>query len=92
LLVIQPTSVPRRPGHLAWQEVAGEAVVLDTKERMLRGLNASGARVWDLIDGSRTVGDIAATMAAQWQRDPGDVLADVTRFIDTLRDKGLVEI
>ena len=91
-MVIQTTSVPRRPAHLAWQEVAGEAVVLDTKQHVLRGLNTTGARVWDLIDGTRTVGDIAAALATERRREPGEVLADVTRFIETLLDKGLIEI
>jgi pyrroloquinoline quinone biosynthesis protein D len=89
---VEPASVPRRPGHLAWQEVAGEAVVLDSRARVLRGLNATGARVWDLVDGSRTVADIATVLAAEWNRDAGDALADVTRFVEALRERGLVEI
>jgi len=89
---VSPLSVPRRPPHLAWQDIAGEAVVLDAKARVLRGLNATGARVWDLIDGVRTVEDIAATLAAEWVRDLSPTLADVLGFVEALRDRGLVEI
>ena len=85
-------SVPRRPAHLAWQQIAGEAVVLDTEARVLRGLNATGARVWDLIDGTRSLGEIAATLAAEWQRDTPPTLADVRTFVTALRDRGLVEV
>ena len=75
---------------LAWQEVVGELVVLDIEGRMLRGLNRSGARAWALLDGRRTLGEVAAQLAA-WYSVPLELaLGDLLTFARELMLRGLL--
>src|SRR3972149_5200446 len=61
---------------------------LDTK--VLRGLNAVGSRVWELIDGRRSVADIVAAVVREFDVPPEAAGADVDAFVRELLARGLV--
>jgi pyrroloquinoline quinone biosynthesis protein D len=52
-------------------------------------LNGPAGAILNLCDGVRSVGDIAATLAAQL--DGRDVTADIITLLDRLASRGLVE-
>jgi len=54
-------------------------------------LNATAAAIAQEIDGSRSIADIAAALAARFAAPPDVVERDVIAFVTTLRDKGLLE-
>jgi hypothetical protein len=86
-----PDSVLRRRESLAWQEVAGEVVVLDLDGMVLRGLNRSGGRILRLIDGRATLAEIAAAIAAHYAIPAERALADLVAFAGSLLEKGVLE-
>lgn len=49
-------------------------------------LNETGAFIWDLIDGERSVQQIAAAMAAEYDIDAAMALSDVETYLADLRD------
>ncbi len=55
------------------------------------GLNATGSFVWGLLDGRRTLADVAAAVAERFHVGGERAAADVSRFLSSLRDRGLVE-
>lgn len=55
------------------------------------GLNAAGSFVWGLLDGRRTLAEVAVAVADRFRVDAERATADVTRFLSSLRDRGLVE-
>ncbi len=83
-------SVPARASGAQWTRLAGELVVLDGAGRMLRGLNATGARVWELIDERRDARAIAAQVASEFEVSQEAALADVLRFLGALSERALV--
>ena len=74
----------------AWRLIAGEAVILSLDTKVLRGLNEVGSRVWDLIDGERTVDDIVGVIVEEFDVPRGQAAEDVEAFVRQLVDKGLV--
>jgi Coenzyme PQQ synthesis protein D (PqqD) len=66
---------------------------LDARVRMVRGvphvavgeetfqLNETGALVWQLCDGSRTVEEISAAIADDYDEDPERICADVGELV-----------
>jgi hypothetical protein len=80
-----------RPTDIAWREVAGEMVVLDLQASVIFGLNGTGGQMWQLLDGRRTLADVAADLAARYQTSADRVLADVMSFAKVLVDRGLAE-
>ncbi len=80
----------RREG-LAWQEVAGELVVLDLGGAMLRGFNRTGGLVWSLLDGRRSLRAVADAVAEHYRLEPARVIDDVCAFGGELVARGLAE-
>ena len=74
----------------AWPLIAGEAVILALDTKVLRGLNEVGSRVWDLIDGQRTVEEIIDIIVEEFDVPRGQAAEDVEAFVRQLLDKGLV--
>jgi len=76
---------PARSSSVAWQTIDGETVLLRVKEKELIGLNEVGRRIWELSDGSRSIGQIAETLSAEYRVDHEAARADALRFIRELQ-------
>jgi hypothetical protein len=77
--------------HVTWEVADGEAVVLHFESSAYYALNPSGTYIWSrLAGGSGEPGALAATIAATTGRAVGEVAADVTAFLESLRAEGLV--
>ena len=77
---------------LVTRESDGELVVVLPEEGKFVVLNATGARVLQLSDGTRTLRDIADTLAAEFDVDQTQVEGDVLRFAQALVDRGALHI
>jgi pyrroloquinoline quinone biosynthesis protein D len=53
-------------------------------------LSASAAAIAELIDGTRTLDAITATLAERYDAPAGTLRADVAEFCESLRDRGHV--
>ena len=69
--------------------IAGEAVILSLDTKVLRGLNVVGSRVWELIDGRRTVDDIIDVIVSEFDVARSQAVTDVNTFVRQLLDRGL---
>ena len=79
-----------RSSQTAWRLIEGEAVILSMDTKVFRGLNAVGSRVWELIDGRRSLEEIARLIVDEFQVAPDVAAADVGAFVEQLLAKGLV--
>jgi hypothetical protein len=68
----------------------GEAVVVVTGQGRVKVLNEVAARIWALADGSRSVGDIADTICAEFAVQLDEAQADTTAFLGQLAEQGAV--
>jgi hypothetical protein len=69
-----------------------EAVILNLKDGVYYGLNPMGARIWDLIQESRTVGEIRNIILEEYEVEPERCEQDLVRLLNELAAKGLVKI
>lgn len=74
----------------AWRIIEGEAVILSMETKVLRGLNPLGSRVWELIDGKRSMDEIVGQIVREFDVEARQADEDVRRFVQELLDKGLV--
>ena len=74
----------------AWRVIEGEAVILSMETKVLRGLNPVGSRIWELIDGRRSVEEIAGVIVEEFDVAPQEAAQDVRGFVQGLLDKALV--
>lgn len=83
----------RKPLHhaqTASRVFSGEAVVISPAENLVRMFNPVGSRIWELADGTRTLDQIAATLAAEYEIDEAHARRSVEAFVAELSDKGLL--
>ena len=75
-----------------FQPVADGAVLLHTEDEIYFGLNAVGARIWQLLPPNcAELDDLCSTMAAAYpDADPTMVRSDVVELLTQLRDNRLV--
>lgn len=74
----------------AWRVIEGEAVILSVDTKVLRGLNPTGSRIWEVIDGRRSVDEIVEVIVKEFDVEPLRAAEDVRGFVQELLDKGLV--
>ena len=55
-------------------------------------LNASATEIWQLCDGSSSIGAIARTLAERYRVDEKLLLGDITAAVSMFRERGLVEV
>lgn len=84
-------SVVARKAGAESTRLGADFVVLDPQGRTLRGLNGTGARVFELSDGQRTVAGIAAEISREFRITAERALQDVLQFVELLCARGLLE-
>lgn len=86
-------SLLRRPIHtpsVASRVYGSDAVIISPHEGMVRMLNPTATRIWQLADGSRSVDDIAAVLVEEYEVDHCQAQQAVTALLGELVDKGLI--
>lgn len=85
--------VYRRSPDMSFTRFGEEALVVVPRGAWQLVLSDTGARVLELLDGTRTVQAIAETIAAEYEGATGEqVLEDVVAVLEDLRERGAVEL
>jgi hypothetical protein len=87
---VQTTDVPRQNPETAARVIDDATFILHAETSELHALNDVGARIWELVDGQRSVSDIATVIESEYEVDVAQASADVVTFLDELAAKGLV--
>ena len=83
------TRLQRRQNILK-QEAAGTVVLLNMDDGRYFALDGVGGRVWDLCDGSRTLSEIAAILAEEYEAPAETIERDLAELINDLTNEDLV--
>ena len=73
-------------------DLSGEAAILHLKSGIYYGLDAVGARIWQLMTEPRTIADIESAILAEYDVDVSQCASDVRSFIEGLAAEGLVDV
>ncbi|HEX2642672.1 MAG TPA: pyrroloquinoline quinone biosynthesis peptide chaperone PqqD [Thermoanaerobaculia bacterium] len=88
--MIGPESRLRRRDRVLTQRAADEWVLLNLDDGQYFALDEVSGRVWDLCDGSRSVADVVAALAAEYDAPRGTIESDVMDFLQEMADESLV--
>jgi hypothetical protein len=69
-----------------------EAVLILAEKGQVKVINEVGARIWELLDGQRSVRQMAAIICQEYQVDQPQAEIDTLAFITDLHDRGIVTI
>jgi hypothetical protein len=95
--VVETSAVPTRHPASSSRTIDGQAVIAISELAQIHILNDVGTRVWNLIDGSRTVSEIT-TIVRQQLTDEGyegvssDVASDIESFLEAMAASGMVSL
>jgi hypothetical protein len=73
-------------------DLAGDAAILDIKSGMYYGLNAVGARVWNLIQEPKPVYEVRDALLKEYEVEPECCERDLLVLLQELAAKGLIEV
>jgi hypothetical protein len=84
----------RRNTDVAAHELGGTegGVLLHLKSGQYHGVDTVGWAIWSLLDGSRSVADLAGELRRQFPDAPDRLSDDVTSFLQDLLERDLVQI
>jgi coenzyme PQQ biosynthesis protein PqqD len=91
--MIDSESVLALRKDVRFRRVADEGVVLVQEDGRVLGVNDSGARVLELMDGRRTLREIVDELGREVDAERTAIEADVASFVERLREaRALVDM
>lgn len=90
-LTIHAGVVPRQQRVEAFAS-DGESLLYSAMRDEASALNRTATEIWELCDGTRTIGAIARALGQRYGLDEAYLLADVTAAVTTLRARELVDV
>jgi PqqD family protein of HPr-rel-A system len=85
-----PAARPRVRADLTVVVLDGEAVVYDEVSGELHHLNASATMVFELLDGTSTIRQLAADVADAVGRPPQEIESQIRKLVRQFRQLGLL--
>lgn len=90
-----PKSLPddtrfKASDHQVSSDLGGEVVILDLEGSKYFGLDAAGARAWELLQPGITVGDLTDALLAEYEVDRDTCRRDLEILLDGLESRGQV--
>ena len=73
-------------------DMGGEAAILNLKSGTYYGLDPVGARIWNLLQQPRTVGELRDILITEYDVDAARLESDIRALLGRLADNQLVEI
>jgi len=87
----KPSAVFRHQEHVLTSKLEDESLLLDLTSGNYFALNETGLRIWELVDGKRSVAQIANVIAREFELAAGDAASCAQAFLRTLSKASLVE-
>ena len=81
-----------RSDQVLFQNLDGEAVLLDLASETYFGLNEVGTRVWQLLESATALGEVHRSLCEEYDADALRIEQDLLDLVGKLADAGLVTV
>lgn len=85
------TVIERTQGLLA-SELDNEIVMLNVQRGNYYGLSGVAKRVWELLDGPKSIGEVCQLLQAEFEVDADTCSRDVLVFVEQLIRENMVRV
>ncbi len=69
-----------------------EAAILNLKNTVYYGLNPIGARVWNLLQQPKSVGELRDALVDEYEVEAGRCERDLLELLEKMRSEGLIQV
>jgi hypothetical protein len=90
LVSLSSASVVGRSDGFVAADVGDEVVALSIEHGTCYGFNRTGSRIWNLLATPARVGDLCATLVAEYAVDPKVCEDQVVGLLEELRTEGMI--
>ena len=80
------------PSNVMFRELEGESVILDLDSEKYFGLDEIGTRMWRLLTEATSIQRAYDALVEEYEVAPETLRADLSDLLETLRERGLIEI
>lgn len=87
----QKTVVKVSDGLLA-EHLGEELAILNSESGLYFGLNAVGAKIWELLQEARSLEAVSTVVASEFEVEPARCQADVQALVRQMLDAKLVQV
>jgi hypothetical protein len=89
------TTIYTKSPNMVGRKISGEIVLVPIRHNVgdltcIYNLNKVGGRIWELIDGGVTVGEIRDIIVQEYEVTPEDAEVDIMEFIEQLEQVGAI--
>lgn len=91
-MTLDPRSIVVVSKNQLASAVDGETVILGLSAGRYYGVDAVGARIWQLIQEPAVIADVRQTIVSEYEVDPERCEADLLNLLERMIDAGLVEV
>lgn len=93
--LIEPTSIYRRSSDVVARQVGGESILVPIRHNVgnldyVYTLNAVAARIWSLLDGTRTIDAVVSELCDEFDIDRDTALSDISTLVTDLTGASLI--
>ena len=78
--------------EVLFQEVSGETVLLDLSSENYFGLDKIGTRIWELLNGGASVGEVVDALLEEYDTDRKTLESDLAELLEKLAEAGLISL
>ena len=78
--------------EIIFQELEGEAVLLNMQNGIFFGLNPVAKRMWELLNELGQAEEVLKQLLQEYEASEEQLRKDLVDFIEKLKSKGLIEI
>ena len=77
---------------ISYRTISDEVVIMTPTNSTLHSLNAIGAKIFNYIDGKKTVDDLCALVLAEYDSSLEEVVRDMEAFLNELIEKKIITL
>ena len=85
------TMIPEKKPDLIWRSLDDGTVIINPEQGDVKVLNEVGARVWELVDGQRSISQIAQEITQDYEVSFDDANKDLQDYLNIMIDQGLLQ-
>ena len=83
--------IPEKKPDLIWRSLDDGTVIINPEQGDVKVLNEVGARVWELVDGQRSISQIAKEITRDYEVSLDDANKDLQDYLNVMIDQGLLQ-
>ncbi len=73
-------------------DLEGESAILNMTNGVYYGLDALGARIWELIQEPKTLNEVRDVIVSEYEVEPERCERDLVALLTQLNDEGLIRV